>query len=153
MIPSDIILPTKKNLAHLKMSNLVRKDSLNPTGTEEWKRALDWLLEIGIIPSNNPLAAPDCDVIKFAQAISDGVILCELVNLLRPNTIETITYNTCLNNACLSNVSAFLEALSDYFDISEDVAFDPHDLVGFENFGYFLRVSLHNIYMIEQFRF
>ena len=113
----------------------------NPGGNEEWKNALNWLIEIGAIPTTHPFFNFECEVLQFAQGISDGVLICELINLLVPNTIHNITYNTCTNNACISNVTAFLEAISEHFDISEDEAFDPHDLIDFEDFELFLKVS------------
>ena len=141
MIPVNVTLkfsyPNKQ-----KMSNFLQNDALNPSGgREDWKRALDWLVEIGVVPTSHPLSNPDCEVVQFAQAISDGVILCELINLLIPNSINNITYNTCFNNACINNVTAFLEAISENFDIPEDDAFEPHDLIDLEDFGLFLRVS------------
>ena len=139
MIPENVTLtynyPNKQ-----KMSNLLQNDASG--GREDWRRALDWLIEIGTIPASNPLSNPDCEVIQFAQAISDGVILCQLINLILPNTITNITFNTCFNNACINNVTAFLEAIYECFEITDEEAFEPHDLIDFEDFRLFLKVSI-----------
>ena len=141
MIPVNVTLAFNSPNKH-KMSNFLNNDALNPSGgREDWKRVLDWLIEIGTIPTSNPLSNPNCEVIQFAQAISDGVLLCQLINLIVPNAINNITFNTCFNNACINNVTAFLEAINENFDIPEEEAFEPHDLIDFEDFGLFLKVS------------
>ncbi|KAI6661574.1 Guanine nucleotide exchange factor VAV2 [Oopsacas minuta] len=134
MIPEDILFPFD-SYSKRKMSNMMQ----NPSGKEDWRCALDWFIEIGVIPTSHPFYNFECEVLQFAQVISDGVLLCELINLLVPHTIHDITYNTCTNNACINNVSAFLEAISEHFDINEEEAFDPHDLIDFEDFGLFLK--------------
>ena len=71
---------------------------------EEWKMAKQWLISTGI--SRKDLIESD-DLLDFAQSLRDGVILCELANILSPSSVRDVTTVVNIN---MHMVRTFLSA-------------------------------------------
>lgn len=54
---------------------------------EEWKMAKDWVISTGIKPMTTKPLENIVDLFDFAQSLRDGVILCQIINRLKPGTI------------------------------------------------------------------
>lgn len=47
-----------------------------------------WLISCNVLPSNHRVTADSAQVFDLAQTLRDGVLLCQLLNNLKPNTIN-----------------------------------------------------------------
>ena len=57
---------------------------------ENWQACLDWLVRCGVLTYESPIN----DVQQLAQALRDGVVLCHLINKVRPGTIDSRDYSS-----------------------------------------------------------
>lgn len=65
----------------------------------------------------------------FLEQISDGIILCHLINALRPHTINDITHpSRTLQFIYLNNINSFLDACINHFNIGKNSLFEPMEL-------------------------
>jgi len=54
---------------------------------EDWKLCVDWLVRCQVLASDHKLARNDAQVFDLAQFIRDGVVLCHVLNHLKPGCI------------------------------------------------------------------
>lgn len=47
-----------------------------------------WLISCNVLPANHRVTADAAQVFDLAQTLRDGVLLCQLLNNLRPHTIN-----------------------------------------------------------------
>lgn len=47
-----------------------------------------WLISCNVLPANHRVTADTAQVFDLAQTLRDGVLLCQLLNNLRPHTIN-----------------------------------------------------------------
>lgn len=47
-----------------------------------------WLISCNVLPENHRVTADTAQVFDLAQTLRDGVLLCQLLNNLRPQTIN-----------------------------------------------------------------
>lgn len=47
-----------------------------------------WLISCKVLPANHRVTADTAQVFDLAQTLRDGVLLCQLLNNLRPHTIN-----------------------------------------------------------------
>lgn len=47
-----------------------------------------WLISCNVLPKNHRVVADRAQVFDLAQTLRDGVLLCQLLNNLRPHTIN-----------------------------------------------------------------
>lgn len=59
----------------------------------EWQLAKDWLRSTGAVPAASKINT-DCDLFDLAQALRDGVILCEVANQLKRGSVRDYTRTT-----------------------------------------------------------
>jgi len=106
-------------------------------GSLEWQMAKEWIISTGIKPLHGKPLEENVDLIDFAQSLRDGVILCQVINILKPGTINDVS---TLNNIhmhmflCLRNIRAFLRACTDVFKLDQKDLFKAQDLYDVSNF-------------------
>ena len=54
----------------------------------EWRQARQYLINSGVIPPTHRVTKPDVDLVDFARSLRDGVFLCSLLNIMKPNCVE-----------------------------------------------------------------
>ncbi|CAG12695.1 unnamed protein product [Tetraodon nigroviridis] len=55
---------------------------------EYWKQCSLWLINCKVLPPNHRVTWESAQVFDLAQTLRDGVLLCHLLNNLRPQTIN-----------------------------------------------------------------
>lgn len=55
---------------------------------EYWRQCALWLIGCKVLPANHRVTADAAQVFDLAQTLRDGVLLCQLLNNLRPHTIN-----------------------------------------------------------------
>ena len=56
---------------------------------EDWRLCVEWLIRCEMISEDHKLAMEEAQVFDLAQLIRDGVLLCHLLNRLRPGSIDS----------------------------------------------------------------
>ena len=56
--------------------------------TDDWKLCADWLVRCQILAPDHPVNQPSAEVFELAQILRDGVLLCHLVNRLKPGVVD-----------------------------------------------------------------
>ncbi|GCC38842.1 hypothetical protein chiPu_0023162, partial [Chiloscyllium punctatum] len=55
---------------------------------ENWRQCANWLIECKVLPPNHRVTWANAQVCDLAWALRDGVLLCQLLNNLRPHSIN-----------------------------------------------------------------
>uniref|UniRef100_A0A674J5Q9 Calponin-homology (CH) domain-containing protein n=1 Tax=Terrapene triunguis TaxID=2587831 RepID=A0A674J5Q9_9SAUR len=55
---------------------------------EPWKQCAQWLIHCKVLPPNHRVTWPTAQVFDLAQTLRDGVLLCQLLNNLRSQSIN-----------------------------------------------------------------
>uniref|UniRef100_A0A8C6JQ76 Uncharacterized protein n=1 Tax=Melopsittacus undulatus TaxID=13146 RepID=A0A8C6JQ76_MELUD len=55
---------------------------------EEWRQCGRWLIDCKVLPPNHRVVWPSAVVFDLAQALRDGVLLCQLLHNLSPGSID-----------------------------------------------------------------
>uniref|UniRef100_A0A8C0IVJ2 Calponin-homology (CH) domain-containing protein n=1 Tax=Chelonoidis abingdonii TaxID=106734 RepID=A0A8C0IVJ2_CHEAB len=55
---------------------------------ELWKQCANWLIQCRVLPPNHRVTWPSAQVCELAQALRDGVLLCQLLNNLMPHAVN-----------------------------------------------------------------
>lgn len=72
-----------------------------PSGQEEWQMARSWLNSLGVLPEFHRASYPTASVFDLAQSLRDGVLLCQVANRLRPNSIRDINMKPQMSPVCI----------------------------------------------------
>ena len=72
-----------------------------PSGQEEWQMARSWLSSLGVLPEFHRASYPAATVFDLAQSLRDGVLLCQVANRLRPNSIRDINMRPQMSPVCI----------------------------------------------------
>ena len=72
-----------------------------PSGQEEWQMARSWLSSLGVLPEFHRASYPNASVFDLAQSLRDGVLLCQVANRLRPNSIRDINMKPQMSPVCI----------------------------------------------------
>uniref|UniRef100_UPI00398F13F6 guanine nucleotide exchange factor VAV2 isoform X3 n=1 Tax=Pristiophorus japonicus TaxID=55135 RepID=UPI00398F13F6 len=117
---------------------------------EEWRQCGRWLIDCKVLPPNHRVVWPTAQVFDLAQALRDGVLLCQLLHNLSPGSIDLkdINFRPQMSQfLCLKNIRTFLKVCHDKFGLRNSELFDPFDLFDVRNFGKVIsavsRVSHH----------
>ncbi|XP_056112970.1 guanine nucleotide exchange factor VAV3b isoform X1 [Rhinichthys klamathensis goyatoka] len=105
---------------------------------EYWRQCSLWLINCKVLPRNHRVTADAAQVFDLAQTLRDGVLLCQLLNNLRPDTINLKEINLRPQMSqflCLKNIRTFLSACCDVFGIKKSELFDAFDLFDVRDFG------------------
>uniref|UniRef100_A0A8C4LXZ1 Vav guanine nucleotide exchange factor 2 n=1 Tax=Equus asinus asinus TaxID=83772 RepID=A0A8C4LXZ1_EQUAS len=119
---------------------------------EQWRQCGRWLIDCKVLPPNHRVVWPSAVVFDLAQALRDGVLLCQLLHNLCPGSIDLkdINFRPQMSQfLCLKNIRTFLKVCHDKFGLRNSELFDPFDLFDVRDFGKVIsavsRLSLHNV--------
>lgn len=119
---------------------------------EEWRQCGRWLIDCKVLPPDHRVVWPSAVVFDLAQALRDGVLLCQLLHNLSPGSVELkdINFRPQMSQfLCLKNIRTFLKVCHDKFGLRTADLFDPFDLFDVRDFGKVIsaisRLSFHSI--------
>ncbi|XP_071987627.1 guanine nucleotide exchange factor VAV2 isoform X3 [Engystomops pustulosus] len=105
---------------------------------EEWRQCGRWLIDCRVLPPDHRVVWPSSVVFDLAQALRDGVLLCQLLHNLSPGSIDLkdINFRPQMSQfLCLKNIRTFLKVCHDKFGLRNCDLFDPFDLFDVRDFG------------------
>ncbi|XP_053738362.1 guanine nucleotide exchange factor VAV3-like isoform X5 [Synchiropus splendidus] len=105
---------------------------------ELWRQCAMWLISCKVLPPNHRVTAETAQVFDLAQTLRDGVLLCQLLNNLRPQTIDLKQINLRPQMSqflCLKNIRTFLMSCNDVFGIKKSDLFGAFDLFDVQDFA------------------
>ncbi|KAM4695959.1 guanine nucleotide exchange factor VAV2 [Rhinophrynus dorsalis] len=106
--------------------------------SEEWRQCGRWLIDSKVLPVDHRVVWPSAVVFDLAQALRDGVLLCQLLHNLSPGSIDLkdINFRPQMSQfLCLKNIRMFLKVCHDKFGLRNCDLFDPFDLFDVRDFG------------------
>uniref|UniRef100_A0A3P8V050 Vav guanine nucleotide exchange factor 2 n=1 Tax=Cynoglossus semilaevis TaxID=244447 RepID=A0A3P8V050_CYNSE len=119
---------------------------------EEWRQCGRWLIDCKVLPPNHRVVWPSSAVFDLAQALRDGVLLCQMLHNLSPGSVDLkeINFRPQMSQfLCLKNIRTFLKVCHDKFGLRNSELFDPFDLFDVRDFGKVIsalsRISHHSI--------
>uniref|UniRef100_A0A3Q0QUL7 Vav guanine nucleotide exchange factor 2 n=1 Tax=Amphilophus citrinellus TaxID=61819 RepID=A0A3Q0QUL7_AMPCI len=127
---------------------------------EEWRQCGRWLIDCKVLPPNHRVVWPSSAVFDLAQALRDGVLLCQMLHNLSPGSVDLkeINFRPQMSQfLCLKNIRTFLKVCHDKFGLRNSELFDPFDLFDVRDFGKVIsalsRISHHSIAQIKGIRY
>ncbi|XP_056277299.1 guanine nucleotide exchange factor VAV3-like isoform X2 [Pseudoliparis swirei] len=105
---------------------------------EDWRHCAMWLISCNVLPANHRVTADTAQVFDLAQTLRDGVLLCQLLNNLRPHTINLKEINLRPQMSqflCLKNIRTFLTSCFEVFGMKKKDLFECFDLFDVRDFG------------------
>ncbi|XP_039073062.1 rho guanine nucleotide exchange factor 6 isoform X4 [Hyaena hyaena] len=100
------------------------------------ERIVTWLISLGVLDSPKKTI---CDPEEFLKSsLKNGVVLCKLINRLRPGSLEKFCLEPQTEADCLNNISDFLKGCA----ALQVEVFDPDDLYSGVNFSKVLSTLL-----------
>uniref|UniRef100_A0A3B3S6D4 Vav guanine nucleotide exchange factor 2 n=1 Tax=Paramormyrops kingsleyae TaxID=1676925 RepID=A0A3B3S6D4_9TELE len=126
---------------------------------EEWRQCGRWLIDCKVLPPNHRVVWPSAAVFDLAQALRDGVLLCQVLHNLSPGSVDLkeINFRPQMSQfLCLKNIRTFLKVCHDKFGLRHSELFEPLDLFDVRDFGKVIsclsRISHHSIAHIKGIR-
>ncbi|XP_078605121.1 guanine nucleotide exchange factor VAV2-like isoform X4 [Branchiostoma floridae x Branchiostoma japonicum] len=98
---------------------------------EEWRQCVQWLIECGVLAPTHRATWPEAQVFDLAQTLRDGVLLCQLLNNLKPGSVDLRQINLRPQMSqflCQKNINTFLGACRTKFGMGPDDLFDARVL-------------------------
>ncbi|XP_010787981.1 guanine nucleotide exchange factor VAV3-like [Notothenia coriiceps] len=105
---------------------------------EYWRQCAMWLISCNVLPANHRVTADTAQVFDLAQTLRDGVLLCQLLNNLKPHTINLKEINLRPQMSqflCLKNIRTFLTSCYEVFGMRKTYLFEAFDLFDVQDFG------------------
>ncbi|XP_035527345.1 guanine nucleotide exchange factor VAV3-like isoform X1 [Morone saxatilis] len=105
---------------------------------EYWRQCAMWLISCNVLPANHRVTADTAQVFDLAQTLRDGVLLCQLLNNLKPHTINLKEINLRPQMSqflCLKNIRKFLMSCCEVFEMKKSDLFEAFDLFDVRDFG------------------
>ncbi|KAL2085558.1 hypothetical protein ACEWY4_018878 [Coilia grayii] len=105
---------------------------------EYWRQCASWLINCKVLPPTHRVTWESAQVFDLAQTLRDGVLLCQLLNNLRPLSINLKEINLRPQMSqflCLKNIRTFLSACSEIFGMKKSELFEAFDLFDLRDFG------------------
>ncbi|KAF3836099.1 hypothetical protein F7725_028657 [Dissostichus mawsoni] len=105
---------------------------------EYWRQCALWLINCKVLAANHRVTWESAQVFDLAQTLRDGVLLCHLLNNLRPQSINLKEINLRPQMSqflCLKNIRTFLAVCSDIFGMKKSELFEAFDLFDVRDFG------------------
>ncbi|XP_068689749.1 proto-oncogene vav-like isoform X2 [Montipora foliosa] len=110
------------------------------SGQEEWQMARSWLSTLGVLPDFHRAFYPNSSVFDLAQCLRDGVLLCQVANRLRPNSVPDINMRPQMSPFyCMKNIRSFLASCSREFGLTQEALFDASELFDVSDFAKVIR--------------
>lgn len=69
---------------------------------EEWRQCARWLIDCKVLPANHRVVWPSAVVFDLAQALRDGVLLCQMLHNLSPGSVDLkqINFRPQMSQVC-----------------------------------------------------
>ena len=61
---------------------------------ELWKHCVKWMTDVGVLTKQQKAAQSNAQIFDLAQTLRDGVVLCNLLNILKPHSVNPQQINT-----------------------------------------------------------
>uniref|UniRef100_A0A8C7YR93 Osteoclast-stimulating factor 1 n=1 Tax=Oryzias sinensis TaxID=183150 RepID=A0A8C7YR93_9TELE len=109
---------------------------------ELWRQCAMWLIECRVLPENHRVTLGHAQVCDLAQALRDGVLLCQLLNNLLPQAVNLKEINLRPQMSqflCLKNIRTFLGVCQEKFHLKKNDLFEAFELFDVRDFA---KVSL-----------
>lgn len=97
-----------------------------------------WLIECRVLPENHRVTWEGAQVCDLAQALRDGVLLCQLLNNLMPQAVNLREINLRPQMSqflCLKNIRTFLVVCQEKFYLKKNELFEAFELFDVRDFG------------------
>uniref|UniRef100_A0A670ZY44 Vav guanine nucleotide exchange factor 1 n=1 Tax=Pseudonaja textilis TaxID=8673 RepID=A0A670ZY44_PSETE len=104
---------------------------------ELWKQCAQWLIQCRVLPPNHRVTSEGAQVCDLAQALRDGVLLCQLLNNLMPQAVNLREINLRPQMSqflCLKNIRTFLATCYEKFGLRKSDLFEVFDLFDVKDF-------------------
>ncbi|TEA33292.1 hypothetical protein DBR06_SOUSAS8010157 [Sousa chinensis] len=105
---------------------------------ELWRQCTHWLIQCRVLPPSHRVTWDGAQVCELAQALRDGVLLCQLLNNLLPQAINLREVNLRPQMSqflCLKNIRTFLSTCYEKFGLKRSELFEAFDLFDVQDFG------------------
>ncbi|XP_023588852.1 proto-oncogene vav [Trichechus manatus latirostris] len=105
---------------------------------ELWRQCGHWLIQCRVLPPSHRVTWDGAQVCELAQALRDGVLLCQLLNNLLPHAINLREVNLRPQMSqflCLKNIRTFLSTCCEKFGLKRSELFEAFDLFDVQDFG------------------
>ncbi|XP_045067638.1 proto-oncogene vav isoform X4 [Coregonus clupeaformis] len=105
---------------------------------ELWRHCAVWLIECRVLPESHRVTWDSAQVCELAQALRDGVLLCQLLNNLLPHAVNLREINLRPQMSqflCLKNIRTFLGVCQEKFHLKKTELFEAFDLFDVRDFG------------------
>ncbi|XP_033095457.1 guanine nucleotide exchange factor VAV3-like isoform X2 [Anneissia japonica] len=106
--------------------------------TEPWQVCTKWLIDCKVIPKGHRVTWTNAVAFDLAQTLRDGVVLCQLLNMIKTGTVDLRNISLrpqMLQFSCLKNIRVFLEACAKTFNLKESQLFPAQALYDVSDFG------------------
>ncbi|XP_071948416.1 guanine nucleotide exchange factor VAV2-like isoform X2 [Antedon mediterranea] len=110
--------------------------------TEPWKVCRDWLIDCKVIQNGNRLTQFNAEIFDLAQLLRDGVVLCQLLNMIKPGTVDLRSISIrpqMFKFSCTKNINVFLQACATTFKLSQSQLFAADSLYDVSDFEAVIR--------------
>ncbi|XP_071360568.1 proto-oncogene vav-like isoform X2 [Trachinotus anak] len=105
---------------------------------ELWRQCAMWLIDCRVLPENHRVTWEGAQVCDLAQALRDGVLLCQLLNNLLPQAVNLREINLRPQMSqflCLKNIRTFLGVCQERFYLKKSELFEAFDLFDVRDFA------------------
>ncbi|TDH15728.1 hypothetical protein EPR50_G00012910 [Perca flavescens] len=105
---------------------------------ELWRQCAMWLIDCRVLPENHRVTWDGAQVCDLAQALRDGVLLCQLLNNLLPQAVNLREINLRPQMSqflCLKNIRMFLAVCQEKFHLRKSELFEAFDLFDVRDFA------------------
>ncbi|XP_043940655.1 proto-oncogene vav [Protopterus annectens] len=105
---------------------------------EMWRQCAHWLIQCRVLPPNHRVTSDEAQACDLAQALRDGVLLCQLLNNLLPHSVNLREINLRPQMSqflCLKNIRTFLTACCEKFGLKKNELFECFDLFDVRDFA------------------
>ncbi|XP_012275456.1 protein vav [Orussus abietinus] len=102
-----------------------------------WHKCANWLTRCGALRADHRANWTSATAFDLAYTLRDGVLLCNLLNIIEPGCIDMKDVNQTPQMAqflCLRNIKIFLSACSSMFGLPDTDLFEPTMLFDLSNF-------------------
>ncbi|XP_061769760.1 proto-oncogene vav-like isoform X2 [Nerophis ophidion] len=105
---------------------------------ELWRQCGKWLIDCRVLPETHRVTWEGAQVCDLAQALRDGVLLCQLLNNLLAQAVNLREINLRPQMSqflCLKNIRTFLDVCQTKFHLRKSDLFEAFDLFDVRDFA------------------